>query len=304
MANESDLAFFALLARQGSLTATAREQGVTPGAVSKRLNYLETRLGVRLVQRTTRSMSLTQEGETYLAHAQRILADIETAEQSIATTRQQPQGLLRINATFGFGRKHIVPAIAAFARLHPGVQVQLQLTDQPMDLADNAFDLGIRIAPLADTNLIARRIAPNRKILLASPAYLQASGHPLKPADLTTHQCLVIRENNSAYALWRLGSGRLARTVRVKGALSSNDGEAVHQWALDGLGIIMRSEWDVSADLKAGRLVEVLPDWKAAPADIFAVYPERHHVSAKVRAFIDFLTERLGDTPPWRSPAS
>jgi DNA-binding transcriptional LysR family regulator len=172
-----------------------------------------------------------------------------------------------------------------------------------MDLADNAFDLGIRIAPLADTNLIARRIAPNRKILLASPTYLQASGHPLKPADLTTHQCLVIRENNSAYALWRLGSGRLARTVRVKGALSSNDGEAVHQWALDGLGIIMRSEWDVSADLKAGRLVEVLPDWKAAPADIFAVYPERHHVSAKVRAFIDFLTERLGDTPPWRSPA-
>lgn len=302
MAAESDLAFFALLARQGSLTATAREQGVTPGAVSKRLNQLETRLGVRLVQRTTRSMSLTQEGETYLSHAQRILAQIDAAEQSLAPTRVVPSGMLRVNATFGFGRRHVVPALADFCRANPGVQSQLQLTDQPLDLADQGLDLGIRIAPLADTNLIARRIAPNRKILLASPAYLARHGAPGKPADLAQHECLVIRENASAYALWRLGSGRLARTVRVKGALSCNDGEAVHRWALDGLGIILRSEWDVAADMHAGKLVEVLPDWAPPPADIFAVYPERQQVPAKVRAFVEFLIARLGDTPPWRRP--
>jgi DNA-binding transcriptional LysR family regulator len=300
MANESDLGFFTLLARQGSLTATARELGVTPGAVSKRLQHLERRLGVRLVQRTTRSMSLTQEGETYLGHAQRILADIDAAEASIATAHHQPRGLLRVNATFGFGRAHLVPAMTAFARQYPDVQLQLQLTDEPLDLADQAFDLGIRVAPLADTILVARRIAPNRKLLLASPGYLAAHGTPDKPADLALHQCLVIRENHDAYALWRLGSGRLARTVRVQGALSSNDGEAVRQWALAGLGIIMRSEWDVAADVKAGRLVEVLPAWKPAPADIFAVYPERERVPAKVKTFVDFLCTTLGDVPPWR----
>jgi LysR family transcriptional activator of dmlA len=300
MSADSDLAFFVLLARQGSLTATAREQGVTPGAVSKHLAQLETRLGVRLVQRTTRSMSLTEEGEAYLGHAQRILADIEAAEHEVGAARRRPRGTLRVNATFGFGRRYIVPAVAAFVRRHAEISVQLQLTDQPMDLTESAYDLGIRLGELGDTAMIARRLAPNRKYLLASPRYLERFGTPAKPADLPAHQCLLIRENTRAYALWRLGSGRSATTVRVGGQLSSNDGEAVHQWALAGHGIIIRSEWDVAADLRSGKLEEVLPQWPPAPADVYAVYPERHKLSARVRVFIDFLGEYFGDVPPWR----
>ncbi|MES2264812.1 MAG: LysR family transcriptional regulator [Pseudomonadota bacterium] len=291
----SDLAFFALLLKQGSLAAVARELGVTPPVVTKRLSALERRLGVRLLNRTTRRMSVTHEGELYVTNGARILADIEELELQVARSRAAPKGLLRVNATFGFGRKHIAPAVSAFARRYPEVEVQLQMTERPMNLADSAFDVGIRIGELPDARITARRIAANRRLLCASPLYLTRAGAPMSPHDLQRHDCIVIRENDAAYGSWHLSNGRRQETVKVRGTLSTNDGETAVGWALDGHGILMRSQWDAAPYLRSGRLCEVLDGWSLPDADIFAVYPERLNLSAKVSAFVEFLAERFKD---------
>lgn len=289
----SDLAFFALLLKQGSLAAVARELGVTPPVVTKRLSSLEKRLGVRLLNRTTRRMSVTHEGEVYLSNGARILAEIEELELTVASSRAVPKGLLRVNATFGFGRKHIAPAVSDFAKRYPEVEVQLQMTERPMNLADMAFDVGIRIGELPDARITARKIASNRRLLCASPIYLEKCGNPSVPHDLQRHDCIVIRENDAAYGVWHLSNGRKQQTVKVRGTLSTNDGEAALGWALDGHGIIMRSQWDAAPYLRSGRLCPVLGDWSLPGADIFAVYPERLNLSAKVSAFVNFLVERF-----------
>lgn len=289
----SDLAFFAALVKTGSLAALARELGVTPPAVTKRLANLEQRLGVRLLNRTTRTMSVTHEGEIYLADGARILADIEALERTIGSSRALPKGLLRVNASFGFGRKHIGPAISEFSKRFPDVEVQLLLSERPLNLADQAFDIGIRIGELPDARIIARKIAANRRLLCAAPAYLKQHPAPAAPRDLQTHACIVLRENEAAYGSWHLSRGKRQETIKVRGALSSNDGETVLAWALAGHGILMRSEWDVAPYLRSGRLRQVLEDWALPPSDIFAVYPERLNLSAKVSAFVDFLAARF-----------
>ncbi|AIY41573.1 Positive regulator of Tartrate dehydrogenase/decarboxylase/D-malic enzyme [Collimonas arenae] len=289
----SDLAFFAMLVKAGSLAAMARELGVTPPAVTKRLANLEHRLGVRLLNRTTRTMSVTHEGEIYLADGARILADIEALERTIGRSRAVPKGLLRINASFGFGRKHIGPAISDFSKRFPEVEVQLLLSERPLNLADQAFDIGIRIGELPDARIIARKIASNKRLLCAAPAYLKQHPEPTMPRELQTHACIVLRENDAAYGTWHLSRGKRQETVKVRGALSSNDGETVLQWALDGHGILMRSEWDTAPYLRSGRLREVLTDWTLPSSDIFVVYPERLNLSAKVTAFVDFIADRF-----------
>jgi len=289
----SALAFFALLADKGSFTATARELNLTPPAVSKRLAQLEQRLGVRLMNRSTRRVSLTDEGELYLDSARRILADIEELESSLGNRRAAPKGLLRVNATLGFGRTTIAPLISAFARRYPDVDVQLRLTDAPLDLVASGFDMGIRFGELPDSRLSARRLMSNRRLLCASPAYLAAHGTPQTPAELTRHACILHRQNDDAYGIWRLTSGRHAETVKVRGSLSSNDGDVVLGWALDGHGILIRSEWDLARYLASGQLQAVLPDYALPPADLYAVYPARRHQPAKLRAFIDFLVTHL-----------
>ncbi|WP_211473863.1 LysR substrate-binding domain-containing protein [Collimonas humicola] len=289
----SDLAFFAALVKTGSLAALARELGVTPPAVTKRLANLEQRLGVRLLNRTTRTMSVTHEGEIYLADGARILADIETLERTIGSSRALPKGLLRVNASFGFGRKHIGPAVSEFSKRFPEVEVQLLLSERPLNLADQAFDIGIRIGELPDARIIARKIAANRRLLCAAPAYLKQHPAPATPRDLQTHACIVLRENEAAYGSWHLSRGKRQETVKVRGALSSNDGETVLAWALAGHGILMRSEWDAAPYLRSGRLRQVLQEWALPPSDIFAVYPERLNLSAKVTAFVDFLAARF-----------
>ena len=287
----SELAFFVLLAQKASLSATAREIGITPPAVTKRLALMEQRLGVRLVNRTTRTVSLTGEGETYLAHARQILADIRAMEESVASHRSAPKGLLRVNATLGFGRTVIAPLVSTFARRFPDVEVQLQLTDSPINLVQDAYDLGIRFGELPDTGLRARKILSNRRFLCASPAYLKAHGQPASPEALAQHQCIVHRQNEEAHNVWRFNKGRKLETVKVHGALSSNDGDVVLGWALDGHGILMRSEWDLAKYLQTGRLQVVLPSHALAPADLYVYYPSRQQLSAKVRTFIDFLAE-------------
>lgn len=289
----SDLAFFSILVKQGSLAAVARELGVTPPAVTKRLSNLEHRLGVRLLNRTTRTMSVTHEGEIYLAEGTRILAEIEELEQTVSRSRAVPKGLLRINASFGFGRKHVGPAVADFIKRYPEVEVQLQLSDQPLNLADQAFDIGIRIGALPDARIIGRKIASNRRLLCAAPAYLKTVEAPMIPRDLQKHKCIVLRENEAAYGTWHLSRGKRSESIKVRGTLSSNDGEIALEWALGGHGILMRSEWDVAPYLRSGRLQEVLADWSLPESDIYAVYPERLNLSAKVSAFIDFISARF-----------
>lgn len=285
----SELAFFTQLVRVGSLAATARELNLTPPAVSKRLAQLEQRLGVRLLNRTTRSISLTAEGETYLVNARRILEEIEEMERQVSSSRAEPKGLLRVNAPLGFGRTHVAPAIASFARRYPEVEVQLHLSDRPINLPDDAIDVAIRFGELPDSRLIARRIAANRRRLCATPAYLAAFGTPLVPKDLAQHDCIVLRQNDAAFGLWRFSRGKQSETVKVAGRLSTNDGEVALNWALDDQGILMRAEWNLHQHLQSGRLVEVLADWQTPPADIYAVYLERLNLSAKVAFFVEHL---------------
>lgn len=295
----SDLEFFIHLVKQGSLAALAREMHVTPPAITARLAQLEKRLGVRLLNRTTRRISVTHEGEIYLATGARLLAELQELEQAVSSSRAVPKGLLRVNATFGFGRRHIAPAIVEFARRYPQVEVQLELTDRAINLADKAYDIGIWFGSVPDSRLVARRIAGNRRLLCASPAYLRRAGMPQSPRDLQTHQCIVLRENESVFGTWYFTRGSKQETIKVRGTLSTNDGETGVQWALADFGILMRSEWDVRAHLDAGLLVRVLDDWDLPGADIFAVYPERANLSAKVSTFIDFLTDWFKQQAHW-----
>ena len=294
----SEMAFFSVLARCGSFSAAARELDISTPAVSKRLAQMEARLGVRLLHRTTRRIGLTPEGETYLLHARRILAAIDDMEQLVSHTQGQPQGLLRVNATLGFGRSHIAPLIARFVRQHPQVQVQLQLSVDPPALDLDAFDVCIRFGAPPDARVMARRIAPNRRLLCASPAYLARRGTPEVPQDLARHDCIGIRQGDDAYGIWRLSQGKRSDTVKVRGGLSTNDGEIAMTWALAGLGIVMRAEWDVARYLRSGRLRQVLEAYDTPPADIHAVYPQRHQHTARVRAFVDFLAAQFADTVP------
>jgi DNA-binding transcriptional LysR family regulator len=295
----SDLEFFVQLVKQGSLAALARELGVTPPAVTARLAQLEKRLGVRLLNRTTRRISVTHEGEVYLATGARLLAELQELEQAVSSSRAVPKGLLRVNATFGFGRRHIAPAVVEFARRYPEVEVQLELTDRSLNLADKAFDIGIWFGTIPDSRVVARRIVGNRRLLCAAPEYIRAHGMPSTPRDLQTHQCIVLRESDTAFGTWHFTRGSKQETVKVRGTLSTNDGETGVQWALAGFGILMRSEWDIHADIAAGRLVPVLKDWALPSADVFAVYPERTNLSAKVSAFIDFLVDWFQRDAAW-----
>lgn len=290
MDTRSDLAFFHLLAHQDSLAAAARTLGLSPSAISRRLAALEQRLGVRLLARTTRRISLTGEGERYLEGASAILDHIRQLEQELAGSSAQPQGLLRIAAGFGFGRQHLGPVISAFAAAYPGVSVILHLSDQPLDFAQNAIDIAIRFGPPPDAHLLARKIAANRRLLCAAPDYLARHGTPATPADLSRHACIVIRENAPTFNHWQLTDGQHVRRVRVHGPLAVNHGEIAVDWALAGHGIVLRSEWDIAQHLESGALRQVLPEWYDNAADIHALYPPRHALSAKVRLFLDFLT--------------
>ena len=293
----ADLGFFSALASAGSLSAAARELGVTTPAVSKHLALMERRLGVSLVNRTTRRMSLTPEGEVYLEHARRILGEIDGMEELLGAGKATPKGLLRVNATLGFGRSHVAPLISRFVRRYPQVEVQLQLSVNPPPLTEDSFDVCIRFGAPPDARVIARRIAPNRRLLCASPAYLARHGVPKSPHDLVHHNCIGIRQGEEAYGVWRLASGRgkgaTVESIKTRGNLATNDGEIAVNWALDGHGILMRAEWDIARHLGNGRLVQVLPQYSTPDADIHAVYPQRHQMASRVRAFVDFVALSL-----------
>jgi DNA-binding transcriptional LysR family regulator len=291
----AELGFIVSLASAGSLSGAARELGITTSAVSKRLAIIEARVGVPLVNRTTRRMSMTPEGEVLLEHARRILGEIADLDQLLTSSQGVPKGQLRVNATLGFGRLHIAPAISRYVLRYPEVDVQLQLSVDPPALTDDQFDVCIRFGAPSDARVIATRLAPNRRLLCASPKYLAQRGEPKSAAELRRHNCICIRQGDEAYGVWRLFAGREserdAQAVKVRGNLTTNDGEIAVNWALDGHGILMRAEWDIERYLESGRLVQVLPGLRTPDADIYAVYPQRHQLSARIRTFVEFLGE-------------
>ncbi|WP_265502192.1 LysR family transcriptional regulator [Paracoccus beibuensis] len=289
MAADSDMYFFAVVAQRSSLAEAALELGITASAASRRLARIEDRLGARLVNRTTRRLALTSEGEAYLKASLDIMDRITAAEEEISATRSAPRGPLRVNATFQFGREHVAPALSAFTEQYPDVQAQLVLTDAPLNIVEEGFDLQIRFGEPTATRHVMGLLLRNRRVLIASPQYLQRSGRPRRLSDLAQHPCIVLRQEHAAYDVWRFGE---TDSVRVTSGLSSNDGEIAVSWVLEGRGIMLRSEWDIARHVRAGRLEVVLPRY-AMRADIMAVYPERLNLSAKVRMFIDVLRNRI-----------
>jgi LysR family transcriptional activator of dmlA len=275
------------------MSAAARDLDITPPAATKRLSQLEERLGVRLVNRTTRSISLTSEGEIYLHYATRILAEVREMEDVVSSSRSVSKGLLRVNASLGFGRTTIAPLVSKFVKLHPHVEVQLDLTDRPIDLVESGVDLAIRFGALPDKRLNARCIMPNRRLLCASPRYLERHGTPADLADLAVHRCIIHRQNDEAYGVWRLMHNGHSEVVKVQGMLASNDGDIVLNWALDGHGILLRSEWDLAKYLESGRLRIVLPEFVQPSADLFVYYTSKRNQTVRARALIDFLVEHF-----------
>ncbi|MEK6354462.1 MAG: LysR family transcriptional regulator [Burkholderia cenocepacia] len=287
---------FARIVSAGSLSAAARELDLSLSVVSKRLAHLESRLGVRLLHRTTRQQTLTDDGAQFHAQVLRILAEVEHAETLMRDRRGTVSGVLRVTAPGELGRLRIAPLVAAFQQRHPQLTVQLMLTDAVVDLLAADIDVAVRIGNLADSTMIARELAPNHRVLCASPGYLAAHGWPAHPAELRAHRCIVMGDQPRAE--WRFDGAQGGVAVEVTAALLTNDGGAARTLALEGAGIALKSIWDVGADLDAGRLVRVLPAFEASAAPLHAVYPGARHVPLRVRTFVDFLREQLRDA--WR----
>jgi DNA-binding transcriptional LysR family regulator len=298
--NPADLGFFSTLISSGSLSAAARELGITTAAVSKHLAQMELNLGMTLANRTTRRMSLTHEGEIYLDHARRILGEIDDLEHMLWGSTDAPQGLLRVNATLGFGRSQIAPLIAEYTKKYPQVDIQLQLSVNPPPITDDAYDVCFRFGHPPDSRAIARLIAPNKRVLVASPKYIKEHGEPNSPSDLIKHNCIGIRQGDEGYGLWRFANGKgkskneFNDSAKVRGNLTTNDGGIAVNWALDGRGIILRAEWDVVQHIQSGRLVQVMQNYETPDADIYAVYSQRHKTSARVKTLIDFAIAAFG----------
>lgn len=287
-----DLRLFCVVVRKRSFAASALETGASKATVSKRIALLESTLQVRLLHRTTRTVKLTEDGDIVHQWALRILEDADQMAEAVSAAKISPRGLIRICTSSGFGRNRLAPAISALALRYPKLEFQLELLDRPVDLIGEGFDLDIRIGDVHESNLIARRVASNSRILCASPAYLKKRGKPETLSDLTQHQCIVIRERDQDFGRWKLKGPFGVETVKVSGPLSASNGEIVHQWAIDGHGIILRSIWDVGPSLKSGALEVVLPAY-SQPADVWAVYPSRLSSSAKVRVCVRFLEDWL-----------
>jgi DNA-binding transcriptional LysR family regulator len=295
-----ELTVFSRIVGTGSLSAAARELGMSPAVVSRRLAALEARLGVRLVNRTTRSLHLTDEGAAYFETCHRILAEIQEADAAVSAGRAEPRGVLRVALPASFGNQHVAPLIPRFAARYPDVQIALSLSDRNVNVVEEGFDLAIRIADLADSSLAARKLAPNRRVVCASPAYLARHGEPRTPEDLAHHNCVA-----TDFAMnwdYRAPDGR-AGTVRITARYACDNWEVLREWAVQGLGVALKSTWDVRRHLEDGSLVSLLPGYSFAhDVAIYAVYPHRRHLPAKTRAFIEFLAESFGPEPYWDLP--
>jgi DNA-binding transcriptional LysR family regulator len=296
------LTAYAAVVETKSFSAAARRLRIAKSAVSRQVSELEAALGVRLINRTTRSLSLTEVGRAYHARVEQILADLAAADRAAADARSAPRGRLKVSAPMSFGFLHLTPALTDFLRLYPGVVIDLVLNDRFVDLIEEGFDVAVRIAKLADASFIAKRLAPARRVICASPGYLQSRGALTTPDDLMGHDCL-FNSNLASTQDWRFtGPDGSAWPVTVKGPLNINNGDALRAAVLHGLGLASLPTFIVGADLQAGRLVSVLDAYMAQDLAISALYPHSRHLSPTVRAFVDFLSDRFGPRPYWDEP--
>ena len=296
-----EMAVFSKVVAAGSLSAAARELGLSPALISRRLAGLEARLGVRLINRTTRSLRLTDEGAGYYDTCTRVLAEIEEADAAVSAGRVEPQGALKVAMPASFGHQHLAPLIPEFASRYPQVRLALSLSDRNVNVIDEGFDLAIRIAHLEDSSLAARRLAPNRRVVCASPAYLERHGTPLTPQDLAQHNCLTANDFVMSWD-YKEPDGRPG-SVRVSGRYACDNWEVLREWALAGMGVALKSTWDVHRHLEDGSLVSVCPGYTfGSDVAIYAVYPHRRFLPAKTRVFIEFLAASFGSEPYWDQP--
>ena len=290
---------FARVAETRSFSEAARRLGTSKSVVSRQIMALEADLGARLFHRTTRSMTMTEAGEGYYERVSRILTEVDEANQSVTRLQAAPRGRLRVNAPMTFGIRHLAPAIPDFLALHPEVEIDMTMNDRFVDLIDEGYDMAVRIGRLTDSALVARKLAPLRRVVCASPAYLAARGVPLSPADLPAHDCLSYSNMTTADEWSFAGPDGKPMSVEVRGRLRVNNGDALRIAALRGLGLANQPSFIIGADLQAGTLVGVLTDYVIQDGGIYAVYPHSRHLSPKVRAFVDLLAERFGPRPYW-----
>ncbi|HYE00777.1 MAG TPA: LysR family transcriptional regulator [Alphaproteobacteria bacterium] len=295
------MAVFVRVADGGSFAAAAAHFGLSRAMVSKYVQALEERLGARLLHRTTRRLSLTEIGADYLQRCREIVAAAAEAEAAAGALQAEPRGRLRINAPVSFGARHLAPALAAYLARHPAVTAELSLNDRVVDLVEEGYDLAVRIGRLADSSLVARRLAPARMAVAAAPDYLARHGAPARPEDLARHACLTY-SYAAAGDEWRFEGPDGPAAVRVAGPFRANNGDAVLAAGLAGLGVLLQPTFIVGEALAAGRLVALLPGWRPAELAIHAVYPSGRHVPPKLRSLVDFLAARFGERPAWDAP--
>ncbi len=304
MDNTSEMAVFVRVVEAGNFSAAARELRLTPSAVSKLIGRLEDRLGARLLNRTTRRVSLTEEGRAFYQRCTPILDAIDEAERAVAELHGEPRGLLKVNASTAFGHYHIEPLIPGFLARYPDLRLELTLSESIVNLIEEEVDVAVRIGQLPDSSLIARKLGTARRIVVASPAYLKRHGTPQTPDDLKDHNCLRLSKATSLNQ-WEFKGPGEPRRIDVAGNFEANSGTALHRAAVAGIGLIRVGNFTVAADVRTGRLVPVLADHEPpSETNIYAVYPHNRHLSPKVRAFVDLLVNKFLPIPPWERAAT
>lgn len=291
--------FVEVIAR-GSLSAAARAEGIAPAMIGRRLDALEARLGVKLLQRTTRKLALTDEGAAFLEDCQRILAELEEAEAAVSERSARATGHLVVSAPAGFGRQHVAPLVPSFLAEHREVSVNLNLSDRVVDVIGEGVDIAIRIASLTDSNLVGVKLADNHRVVVATPGYLKRYGTPQTLDDLSKHNCLAISSQGSQRGWTFRDHGKIV-TIKVGGNMVCNDGAVLHDWAMAGRGLAWRSMWEVSSEIEAGLLVPVLEQFAAPGNDIYAVFAQRRHLPLRIRVFVDFLRHAYSQPDYWRN---
>ena len=300
---------FVWVAQKGSLTAAAKAEGVAPAIMGRRLDSLEAHLGVKLLVRTTRRITLTPEGAAFLEDCQRLLADVANAEASVSAGGLKASGHLRITAPAGFGRRHVAPLVPKFLSQHPDVTLSLNLSDRVVDLAAEGFDCAVRVGDMPDSSLVSVRMADNRRLCVATPDFLKRHGTPQTPADLMRFPCLTLSSDASQTRGWAFrvpvsGKGSEGRAhevvhLRPSGSMDCSDGQVLHQWCLQGHGIAWRSTWEVEAEVRDGLLVPLLEEFAAPPNGIYAVFSQRKHLPLRLRMWIDFLKDHYSQPNYW-----
>jgi DNA-binding transcriptional LysR family regulator len=293
---------FVAVAAKGSLTAAAKSEGVAPAVIGRRIDALEERLGVKLMVRTTRRITLTHEGSAFLDDCQRVLADLASAEAGVSAGGAKASGHLRITAPAGFGRRHVAPMVPRFMAQHPGVRVSLNLADRVIDIVNEHFDCAVRVGDMPDSSLVGVRLADNRRQCVATPEYLKRAGTPKTPSELWRHECLMLSSEASQSRGWAFVVDGALTHLRPGGRLDCSDGQVLHAWCLQGLGIAWRSTWEVAEDIAAGRLVSLLDEFAAPPNGIYAVFPHARHLPLRVRLWVDLLKQTWGDPRYWGPP--